>query len=104
MATISESFTRMREDFDRAHQERQEMIRGLQAEVRNQAAQTAGHLAEQTKNRLEEFHSQMNHLRTEVRGQAARTREFLADFSADLHRGGAVFQGRASRKGGRGSR
>ena len=63
MATMSESFTRMREDFDRAHQGRRQLIRDLQAEVQNHAAQTAQQLADESEARQAEFAATMDNLR-----------------------------------------
>jgi hypothetical protein len=98
MATMSETFTRMREEFDQAHQNRRQLIHGLQAEVQAHATQTAKQLAEESENRQAEFASQMENLRAQVTGQAAQTRGALAEFAADLHQGGAVFHRRAPRK------
>jgi hypothetical protein len=104
MATMSETFTRMRENFDQGHQDRQQLIRDLQAEVQAHAARTAEWLAEESENRQAEFAAQMENLRAEISGQAAQTRGVLADFAADLHGGGAVFHCRAERKPSKGSR
>jgi hypothetical protein len=98
MATMSETFTRMRDDFDQAHQSRRQLIRDLQAEVQTHAAETARLLAEDSENRQAEFTAAMEQLRAEVSGQAAQTRGALAEFAADLHQGGAVFSRRAPRK------
>ena len=104
MSTMSETFTRMREDFDQAHENRRQLIRDLQTEVQTHAAQTAKRLAEESENRQAEFAAQMENLRAQLSGQAAQTRGALAEFATDLHRGGAVFQRRAPRKPSKGGR
>jgi ABC-type transporter Mla subunit MlaD len=95
MATFTDTFSSLRQQFDQASQNRRQFIRDLQAEVKEHAAQTAHLVTEQATNRMADFTKMMGDLRTEVQVQAARTRDFLGELAADLRRGGEAFRGRA---------
>ena len=51
MAVFSDAFSRLRQDLDRSHENRQKLIRDIQANVRDMARQTTDQLAEQGKSR-----------------------------------------------------
>ena len=93
MATFSEAFTRMRENFDQAHENRLNLIRDIRADVTEKAAQTASQLAQQAQQRQAEFAALMHDLRGKLHQQARQTRQQLADLSADLEQAGNVFAG-----------
>lgn len=104
MATFSETFTRMRDEFDQSHEHRQQLLRDLVDEVKTHAAQTASQLAEQARNRRADFNAQMGNLRARVRDQRNQTRGWLAEVLADLRQGGELFHGRGSRRAAKGRR
>jgi hypothetical protein len=83
---------------DQAHRDRTQTIGQVRAEVKSQANHAACTLAEQARVRRAEFHTFMHGLRQQVQGQAAQTRAWLADVSADIRRGGSIFQGSRSAK------
>ena len=82
MATFTEDFTRMREDFDQSHQDRQEFVQGIIDDE-----------VEDCKNR-QEFCQQV---RDDVAEMRQENRSFmntvLKPFAADLKAGGAIFRG-----------
>ena len=94
MAIFSEAFTRLREDFDQAHENRLKLIRDIRGEVHQQAEQTKNRLAEQGKDRHAEFNASIRELRSKVRQQAEQTRSDLAELAADLRDGGTTFHRR----------
>ncbi len=91
MAVFSETFLRLREDFDRGHENRENLIRALRADVCELARQTRSRLAAQRTTRQAEFAAMLKNLRGKVQEQAAATRQQLAEVAADLRRGGEVF-------------
>jgi hypothetical protein len=105
MAVFSEAFRRLRENFDQAQLERQNLIRAIQNDVREMARQTGTRLAEQGKNRRAEFAAMIDDLRGKIKAQAERTRGQLGELAADLRQGGGVFgrrqQGQPRRSRGR---
>ena len=82
MATFTEDFTRMREEFDDSFQERQQFVRDITA-----------HEAE-AKNERQEFCQQV---RDDVAAMRQENRSFmntvLNPFAADLKAGGEIFRG-----------
>ena len=94
MATFTEAFTRLREDFDQGHESRLKLLHDIRAEVQRNAAQLGSQLAEQAKHRHAEFTASLRDLRGTVRRQAEQTRRELADLAADLHQGGATLNRR----------
>ena len=101
MTTFCDAFDRLRQDLDQAHRDRTQTIQQVRAQVKDQAEQAASTLAEQARARRADFHAFMHGLQQNVLGQAAQTRAWLAELSADLHRGGRIFQGRRSTVHGR---
>jgi len=96
MAVFSDAFLRLRQELDRAHENRQKLIHDIRVGVQEMALQTGCHLAEQSRTRHAEFTSLMTDLRGQLKQQADATRGQLAELSADLRRGGEVFGRRAS--------
>jgi len=91
MTTFTEAFDRLREACDQAHENRENLIRNLQADVAAKAQETTDNLASQSRQRHADFTAMMTELRHNVRTQAQQTRKQLADVAADLRRGGATF-------------
>ena len=92
MASFTEAFTGLRENFAEAHEGRSRLIRDTRRAVRASAEQTAAELAEQASSRHADFTAMMGNLRNGVRERAEQTRERLATFGEDLRRGGAIFK------------
>ncbi|MGO8745023.1 MAG: hypothetical protein ACLQNE_03445 [Thermoguttaceae bacterium] len=101
MAVFSDAFLRLRQDLDRSHESRQKLIQDIRDNVRDMARQTTDQLTEQGESRRAEFTAMITGLRGKIKQQAEQTRGQLAELSADLRRGGAVFGHRQpARKGG----
>lgn len=94
MAGLSEAFTRMRHDFDRARQDRMEMIEDWRSEANQRAVQMSRQLAEQAGTRMARFAASFQALRSENQRQAEQTKRRLAEFAADLRQGGEAFRRR----------
>jgi hypothetical protein len=101
MTSFCDAFQQLRENLDQAHRDRTQTIQQVRADVKSQAEHAASTLAEQARARRADFHAFMHGLQQNVQGQAAQTRAWLAELSADLHRGGSIFQGRRSTSQGR---
>jgi len=76
MATFTEDFTRMREEFDQSHQDRQELCE---------------HLKEDCGQFKEDCAEQMQANREWFKGIRDQVRSELADFAGDLKAGAKVF-------------
>jgi uncharacterized coiled-coil DUF342 family protein len=96
MAVFSDTFCRLREDLDQAHENRQKLIHDIRDGVCQMARQTADQLTEQGKSRREEFTSMITELRSKIRDQAQQTRQQLAELATDLRHGGEIFGRRQS--------
>ncbi len=96
MAVFSDAFSRLRENFDQAQAERQNLIRAVRADVQEMARRTGARLAEQSKNRRAEFAAMIELLRGTIKAQAQQTRGQLGELAADLRQGGGVFGRRPS--------
>jgi len=84
MATFTEDFTRMRNDFDRAHQDRERLGREIHGQVRD--------AADDVKAMLGRFADEMRDTREGLRRAADRLRSELGQFARDLQTGGGVFR------------
>ena len=98
MAAFSTTFSRLRQDLDQAHENRQQLLHDIQAGVREMARQTGEQLAEQGRNRRAQFAAMMTDLRSKLNAEANQTRSQLAELAADLHQGGQIFRTSAGRK------
>ena len=96
MAVFSETFLRLRQDFDQSHENRQKLLHGIRADVREMARQTGEQITEQAKQRHAEFTTLITDLRSKLKQQAAQTRGELDELAADLRRGGEIFGRRTS--------
>ena len=94
MAVFSDAFLRLRQDLDASHESRRKLIQDIRAGVRDMARQTTDQLTEQGHNRRAEFKAMITDLRGAIKQQAEQTRGQLADLTADLRQGGAVFGNR----------
>ncbi|MFH1923655.1 MAG: hypothetical protein ABIP48_27660 [Planctomycetota bacterium] len=82
MATFTEDFTRMRQEFDDAFQERKEFVQGItanEAEARKERQEFVQGIRDDTAEMLEGHRQWMN--------------ETLKPFAADLKAGGEIFRG-----------
>jgi len=99
MAAFSTTFSRLRQELDQAHENRQKLLHDIQAGVRAMARQTGEQLVEQGRNRLAQFAAMMTDLRCKLNEQANQTRSQLAALAADLHQGREIFRTGAGRRG-----
>jgi phage host-nuclease inhibitor protein Gam len=79
MAVFSDAFLRLRQDFDRSHENRQKLIQDVRDNVRDMARQTADQLTEQGNSRRAEFTATMTDVRGKIKEQAEQTRGQLAE-------------------------
>lgn len=84
MATFTEDFTGMREEFDQAHRERQELYEHLKEDCE--------HLKEDCEQFKEQCAEQMKANREWFNGIRDQVRSELADFAGDLKAGAKVFR------------
>jgi hypothetical protein len=84
MAHFSGDFGRLRQECDRARQQRQQFNQQTQAAVR--------HMADGVKQQLAGFASDMRHTHTAIEEMAGRLRAELAAFAGDLKSGGSMFR------------
>jgi len=94
MATFTDEFTRMRQDFDQAQADRQQLFADTHEHVQN--------LAHGVQQQLAGFRQDMQNVHHEVAEMAGRVRTELKDLSTDLHTGGNVFRKGAKPKKHRG--
>jgi uncharacterized phage infection (PIP) family protein YhgE len=84
MATFTEEFTRMRQDFDQAQADRNQLYENTRNQVQN--------MAQGVKEQLAGFRQHMHEVHDEMAEMAGRVRAGLKDLSTDLHGGGDVFR------------
>ncbi|MHB1035520.1 MAG: hypothetical protein ACYC35_23455 [Pirellulales bacterium] len=94
MGNFSDAFGRLRHGFDQAHRDREHLMQETRFQVREQAAETRRHIAEDSRNRRAGFAAFIEEMRSTVRDSAQRTHSQLADFANDLRQGGDVFRRR----------
>ena len=88
MAFFTESFTRMRQDFDQAQAERTQLSQDTREHVKE--------MARGMQQQLAGFRHDMENMRDEIAQQAGDVRTGLKELSTDLHTGGNVFHKTAS--------
>ena len=81
MATFTDAFSQLRQDFDQAQHDRTQTIDKVREEVKSKAERNANDLAEQTRTRQAEFGNFMNGLRRKVQAQAEQTNAWLAELT-----------------------
>ncbi len=84
MATFTDEFTRMRQDFDQSQADRQQLFADTHEHVQN--------LAHGVQQQLAGFRQDMQNIHHEVAEMASRVRTEMKDLSTDLHTGGNVFR------------
>jgi hypothetical protein len=84
MATFTEEFTRMRQDFDDAQAARDQLFRDTQAHVQD--------MAHGVQQQLAGFRSDMQRMHGEVAEMADRVRTNLREMHADLNTGGNILR------------
>ena len=84
MATFTEEFTRMRQDFDQAQADRNQLYENTRNHVQN--------MAQGVKEQLCGFRQHMHEMHDEIAEMASRVRAGLKDMSTDLRGGGDVFR------------
>lgn len=82
MATFTDDFTKLREDSDQAHKDRQEFYDKMRGEVEQ--------LAVETRNQLTTF-------RAELTEMSNHLRDSLKQCATDLKTGGDIFRGTSHR-------
>jgi hypothetical protein len=84
MAVFTEEFTRMRQDFDQAQAERDQLFEDTREHVHN--------LAEGVKDQLAGFRQNMHDMHDQLAETANEVRTGLREMSRDLHTGGDIFR------------
>ena len=84
MATFTEEFTRMRQDFDQAASDRQQLAEDTRHHVQN--------MVQGVKQQLAGFRQDLNKMHDGVADLAGQVRASLSDLSTDLHTGGKIFR------------
>jgi Asp-tRNA(Asn)/Glu-tRNA(Gln) amidotransferase C subunit len=90
MATFTEEFTRMRQDFDQAQDERHQLFQDTREHVRN--------MVRGVKDQLAGFRQNMQDMHDGIAEKADQVRTELREMSTDLHAGGAIFRKGSSPK------
>jgi gamma-glutamyl:cysteine ligase YbdK (ATP-grasp superfamily) len=90
MATFTEEFTRMRQDFDQAEADRHQLFHDTQEQVKN--------MAQGVKEQLAEFRQNMRDMHDKIAEMASQVRTGLREMSTDLHTGGNIFRKESSPK------
>ncbi len=86
MAKFTEDFTRMRNDCDRAHHDRERLNQEIKAEVCD--------MAEKVRSNLAGFADELSITREQFRKTAGQLRSELRQFADDLQGGGKIFRKR----------
>jgi hypothetical protein len=84
MATFTETFSRMRQDFDDAQAARDQLFRATREHV--------GNLAHGVQQQLAGFRSDMRQLRGQLTEMADGVRSNLRELHGDLNTGGDIFR------------
>jgi methyl-accepting chemotaxis protein len=84
MATFTDEFTKMRQDFDEAQDSRHQLLEDTRQQVQQ--------MAQGVKEQLAGFRGELEHMREEIAEAANRTRTELKELGADLHTGGDIFR------------
>jgi hypothetical protein len=84
MAVFTEEFTRMRQDFDQAQADREQLSSDTREFVQN--------MAQNVKEQLAGFRGNMQHMHEEVAAMAGQVRDNLRDLHTDLSAGGKIFR------------
>jgi hypothetical protein len=90
MATFTEEFTRMRQDFDQAQTDRHQLFQDTREHVQN--------MAQGVKDQLTGFRQNMRDMHDEIAEMAGQVRTELHNLSTDLHTGGNIFRKGSSPK------
>ena len=84
MATFTDNFTRMRQDFDQAQADRDQLFQDTREYVQN--------IAEGVKDQLAGFRQNMRDVHDGISEMACQVRSELQDLSTDLRTGGGIFR------------
>jgi len=84
MATFTEEFTRMRQDFDQAQADRDQLFRDTRDHVQS--------MAQGVKDQLAGFRRNMQDVHEKIAESASQVRTELREMSTDLHGGGNIFR------------
>jgi hypothetical protein len=90
MATFTEEFTRMRQDFDQAQADRHQLFHDTREHVQN--------MVQGVKDQLAGFRQDMRDMHDHLAEMAGQVRTNLRDMSTDLHTGGDIFRKGSSPK------
>ena len=84
MAVFTEEFTRMRQDFDQAQADRDQLFHDTREFVHN--------MTQNVQHQLAGFRGDMQHMHEELAAMAGRVRDDLREMHTDLNTGGQVFR------------
>ena len=84
MATFTDEFTRMRQDFDQAQADRDQLFHDTREHVQN--------MANGVKEQLAGFRQNMRDMHDELAEKASQVRTGLREMSTDLRTGGNIFR------------
>ena len=93
MATFTEEFTRMRQDFDQAQADRHQLFDDTREHVQN--------MVHGVKEQLAGFRQNMRDMHDGIAEMASQVRTELQDLSTDLRTGGNIFRKESKPKKGR---
>jgi hypothetical protein len=93
MATFTEEFTRMRQDFDQAQADRRQLFEDTHEHVQN--------MAHTVKEQLAGFRHDLSNMHNGIAEMASQVRTELHDLSTDLKTGGMIFRKESKPKKGR---
>ena len=93
MATFTEEFTRMRQDFDQAQADRHQLFHDTREHVQN--------MVQGVKDQLAGFRQNMRDMHDGIAEAASQVRTGLREMSTDLHTGGNIFRKGSSPKASR---
>jgi len=93
MATFTEEFTRMRQDFDQAQADRHQLFHDTREHVQN--------MAQGVKDQMAGFRQNMRDMHDGIAEAASQVRTGLREMSTDLHTGGNIFRKGSSPKASR---
>jgi hypothetical protein len=84
MAVFTEEFTRMRQDFDQAQADRDQLFKDTREFAQN--------MAQGVKDKLAGFRQNMQDLHADIAAKASQVHTELCEMSTDLHNGGNIFR------------
>ena len=90
MATFTDDFTRMRQDFDQAQADRDQLFHDTREHVQN--------MANGVKEQLAGFRQNMRDMHDDIAEKASQVRTGLREMSTDLRTGGNIFRKESSPK------